>query len=146
MDAPWPPGDSLDVSSCSVVLDHHVGSGVGGSGDRAYLAPETLHGEGGDESHLRDPAIDIWSLGASLFSVAVGRPLGWNGALRVQLAKGLWSFTDTEEALKGKEKKRWNGLPEGLRDLITSCLRVSPGERPVPVPSKCTPTLPPLPP
>jgi hypothetical protein len=46
------------------------------------------------------------------------------------LAKGLWSFTDTEEALKGREKKRWSGLPEGLRDLISSCLRVTPGERP----------------
>lgn len=132
MDAAWPPEDSLDVTCCSVVLDHLGGGlgGAGGSGDRAYLAPEALHGDGGDESCLRDPAIDIWSLGATLFSVGVGRPLGGSGAIRVQMAKGLWSFTDTEEALQGREKKRWNGLPEGLRDLIASCLRMAPGERP----------------
>ncbi|MBB5082564.1 serine/threonine-protein kinase [Nonomuraea endophytica] len=65
----------LDADGTAMLTDFGIAAPVGGRGDRygsagspGYMAPERLNGE------ASGPASDLWSLGASLYTVVEGRP------------------------------------------------------------------------
>ncbi|MFG2428553.1 protein kinase [Streptomyces sp. NPDC048590] len=84
-------------------------------GTIAFTSPEQARGE------MSTEASDVYSLGATLFHLAVGRPPYRAGsdtfALLAQVQRGELDL---------------GGLPKELTDLIRPCLAADPADRPVP--------------
>ncbi|MFD5115434.1 MULTISPECIES: protein kinase [unclassified Streptomyces] len=86
-------------------------------GTVAYAAPEQARGE------VTTPASDVFSLGATLFFLAVGRAPyrdGGSGPALEQLVRAAHGDLDV------------TGLPPGLESLVLPCLALDPADRPTP--------------
>jgi len=85
-------------------------------GTIAFTSPEQARGE------PSTTASDVYSLGATLFHLAVGRP----------------PYADTRDALRllaqvARGRLDPSGLPSELSELILPCLAIDPADRPLPV-------------
>ena len=91
-------------------------------GTRAYMAPEIL-----SEDSYGKPA-DIWSYGATLFTLATGLQIGSQPRERGELLRGTFNL---ETYLERHEKLKYrNTLPERFRNLINLCLSLDLNLRP----------------
>lgn len=122
-----------------------------------YRAPELFDVKTGS---VVDTKVDIWSLGCTLYACLVGkspfeaRSEETGGSLSLCVLGGDWRFPDEDPASaggatpgqrrKGKGKQRMNVAPsaqdeehagngdisDAVRDVVRSCLRVEPADRP----------------
>ncbi|WP_030547527.1 serine/threonine-protein kinase [Streptomyces albus] len=85
-------------------------------GSPGFMAPEQVHGE------RITPACDVFCLGSVLVHAATGRqPFG-----------GAESGVPAMLYRIAREEPDLDGLPDGLRELVTDCLRKDPAGRPAP--------------
>jgi serine/threonine kinase 16 len=95
-----------------------------------------------------DCAVDIWSLGCTLYACLVGkspfeaRSEETGGSLSLCVLGGDWRFPDegVAEAKRGKQRvvsgelaeaqQKDRGISEAVKEVVRVCLRVEPGERP----------------
>jgi serine/threonine protein kinase len=89
-------------------------------GTMAYAAPEWLMRE--PESAGRDPAIDVYSLGATFYEMMTGQRLFVDRRNRHQLAKAIAESVPTVIVP--------SGYPRPLASLVREMLAKSPGSRP----------------
>jgi serine/threonine protein kinase len=84
-------------------------------GTPSFMAPEQATGE-----HPVGPAADVFALGATLLFAATGRP-----PYRAKSgADAIFQLMTGEPDL--------SGVPDALREILTSCLARDPGDRPTP--------------
>ena len=113
-----------------------------------YRAPELFDVKTGT---IIDTKVDIWSFGCTLFACLVGkspfemRSEETGGSLSICVLGGDWRFPDEGKGKdKGKGKGQANGQPNGsgeatsndsgisenVKEIVRSCLKVEPAERP----------------
>lgn len=114
-----------------------------------YRAPELFDVK---TDTVIDTAVDIWSLGCTLYACLVGkspfeaRSEETGGSLSLCVLGGDWRFPDEgpEQKSRGKQKvvvsaaaagdgaerKAEYVVSEGVKDVVRRCLKVEPGERP----------------
>jgi serine/threonine kinase 16 len=111
-----------------------------------YRAPELFDVKTGSTI---DTKVDIWSLGCTLYACLVGkspfemRSDETGGSLSLCVLGGDWRFPDegsagTGAGQQGKKKvvegeangKAEDAISESIKDVVRTCLRVEPGERP----------------
>ena len=120
------PGNvMLRTDGAVKVLDFGIaraarGSGIGGSatahGTLAYVAPEVLAGEGGDQR------VDVYGLGAVLYEQLTGTP-PFVGTGEEAIAARL------QVDLPAAVRTRVPSIPSALDDLVLSCLARDPRRR-----------------
>lgn len=113
-----------------------------------YRAPELFDVKTGS---VIDTKVDIWSMGCTLYACLVGkspfemREAETGGSLSMCVMGGDWRFPDEGPGgtKKGKGKARQGevvgasaaaeeevGISEPVKEVVRSCLRVEPAERP----------------
>lgn len=97
-----------------------------------YRAPELFDVKTGSTV---DTKVDIWSLGCTLYACLVGkspfeaRSDETGGSLSMCILGSDWRFPDEARGATAAAKERgpWS---EAVRDVVRTCLRVDPAERP----------------
>ncbi|MFI6497275.1 serine/threonine-protein kinase [Nonomuraea typhae] len=115
------PGNILlDADGSAMLTDFGIAAPLGGRGDRhgssgspGYMAPERLNG------HASGPASDLWSLGASLYTVVEGRA-PFERAMPAAIAAAVLLHDPPVPARAGRE----------LGGLLMAMLAKDPAARP----------------
>ncbi|KAH8815099.1 kinase-like domain-containing protein [Xylogone sp. PMI_703] len=103
-----------------------------------YRAPELFDVKTGSTI---DTKVDIWSLGCTLYACLVGkspfemRSDETGGSLSICVLGGDWRFPDEGPGGKKKPTNQSgqttdSGISDGIREIVRSCLKVEPAERP----------------
>ena len=111
-----------------------------------YRAPELVDVK---TDTVIDTAVDIWSLGCTLYACLVGkspfeaRSEETGGSLSLCVLGGVWRFPDEgpAEARRGKQrvtsdaevaarKQGEHVISEAVKEVVRACLKVEPAERP----------------
>ena len=90
-------------------------------GSPLYMAPECFDGADAD------PTIDMYALGATLYEMLAGVPLG---KLSVNPRKHIEKLSRRLEQLRTPELKDGSSMTRAVRNLIEKCLRYEPERRP----------------
>ena len=90
-------------------------------GSPLYMAPECFDGADAD------PTIDMYAMGATLYEMLAGVPLG---KLSVNPRKHVEKLTRRLEQLRTPELQEGSSMTRAVRNLIEKCLRYEPERRP----------------